>query len=94
MRRWEPWFQIPATHQVLAKSRNRLLFRALDDEEWVLWIDVDLDDYPPDVVERLLAVERSIVQPHCVCFPGGPTFDHNAWRDGGRLHLEDLRPGG
>jgi hypothetical protein len=91
--RWEHALQIPR-RTVLAKSRNHLLSHALDDEEWVLWIDVDLDDYPADIVERLLAVERTIVQPHCVRYPGGPTFDLNAWRDGGRLLLQDLRAEG
>jgi hypothetical protein len=88
--RWELCLQIPR-RVVLAKSRNHLLFRALDDEEWVLWIDVDLEDYPPDILERLLAARRDIVHPHCVRANGGPTFDHNAWRDGGRLHMQDLK---
>jgi len=34
------------------------------------------------------------VQPHCVQSYGGRTFDLNAWRDKGRLHLEDLRDEG
>lgn len=88
--RWAPAFQMPR-RVVLAKSRNYLLSRALEGEDWVLWLDVDVVEYPPDVVERLLAVDREIVQPHCVKRYGGPTFDHNAWRDRGRLHLEDLR---
>jgi hypothetical protein len=25
--------------------------------------------------------------------PGGPTYDRNAWRDRGRVHLDDLRGG-
>src|SRR5689334_13502797 len=33
---------------ILALSRNHLLFRALNDEAWVLWLDVDLIDYPPN----------------------------------------------
>ena len=91
--RWERWLQIPR-RTILAKSRNHLLFRALDDEDWVLWLDCDLLDYPRDLIERLLAVDRAIVQPHCVHSPGGTTFDHNAWRDAGRLHLDDLRDEG
>jgi Anp1 len=91
--RWEAGLQIPR-RTVLAKSRNHLLFHALDDEEWVLWIDVDVTFYPRDILERLLAVGRDIVQPHCVCSPGGETFDHNAWRDNGRLCMEDLRAEG
>jgi hypothetical protein len=67
--------------------------RALDDEDWVLWLDVDLVDYPRDVIERLLATKRDIVHPHCVTEPNGSTYDQNGWRDRGRLHLEDLRGG-
>jgi hypothetical protein len=79
---------------VLAKSRNHLLFRALDDEDWVLWLDVDVIEYPPDVIERLLATDKEIVHPNCVYEYGGESFDLNAWRDRGRLHLHDLRAEG
>jgi glycosyltransferase involved in cell wall biosynthesis len=79
---------------VLARSRNTLLLHALDDEDWVLWLDVDVIEYPPDLIERLLAADKEIVQPHCVLEYGGPTFDCNAWREQGRLHLDDLRQEG
>jgi hypothetical protein len=79
---------------ILAKSRNQLLFHALDDEEWVLWLDVDVIEYPPDIIERLLATGKDLVQPHCVLDYHGPTFDKNAWRDHGRLHMDDLRSEG
>jgi glycosyltransferase involved in cell wall biosynthesis len=90
--RWTHAFQIPRRKN-LAKARNQLLFRALADEDWVLWLDVDVIDYPPDLIGRLLATGRDIVHPHCVKRYGGPTFDLNAWRDHGRLHMEDLRGG-
>jgi hypothetical protein len=90
--RWAPVFQIPR-RTVISKSRNHLLFRALNDEDWVLWIDVDVVDYPPNVIERLLATGKDIVHPHCVRTYGGPTFDLNAWRAQGRLHMADLRGG-
>jgi hypothetical protein len=79
---------------ILARSRNHLLFRALDDETWVLWMDVDIVAYPPDLLERLIATGKPIVQPHCVLEYGGATFDCNGWRDQGRLHLDDLRDEG
>jgi len=88
--RWEPSIQRDR-RAVLAKSRNHLLFHALKNEEWVLWIDVDLTFYPPDIIERLLAIGGNVVQPHCVLEFGGATFDQNAWRDKGRYHLDDLR---
>ncbi len=90
--RWTHAVQIPR-RKILAKSRNHLLFRALDDEDWVLWLDVDVIDYPPDLIERLLVADRNIVHPHCVARYGGPSFDLNAWRDHGRVHLDDLRGG-
>ena len=79
---------------VLARSRNHLLFHALEDGDWVLWLDVDVIEYPPHLIERLIATDKEIVQPHCVLDYGGPTFDRNGWRDQGRLHLDDLRDKG
>jgi hypothetical protein len=84
----------PERRSVLARSRNHLLARGLADEDWVLWLDVDVIDAPADVLEQLLATGKEIVQPNCVLLPGGPTFDRNAWRDHGRLHLDDLRDEG
>jgi len=90
--RWTHAFQIPR-RKILAKARNHLLFHALKDQDWVLWLDVDVVEYPPDLIERLIAAERDIVHPHCVLRYGGPTHDLNAWRDHGRVHLDDLRGG-
>jgi glycosyltransferase involved in cell wall biosynthesis len=70
--RWAWAFQ-QMRRAVLARARNHLLFRALDDEDWVLWIDVDVIDYPPDVLKQLLATGYEIVVPNCVKKPGGRT---------------------
>ncbi len=91
--RWSRSIQLER-RSVLAKSRNHLLFRALRDETWVLWLDVDVIDYPADIIERLTGTGKDIVQPNCVKHPGGKSFDLNAWRDKGRLHLHDLRAEG
>ncbi len=88
--RWTPAFQ-RLRRTTLARARNQLLFRALRDEDWVLWIDVDVIDYPADVLATMLALRLDIVHPHCVTRPGGPTFDLNAWRDDGTKTLGDLR---
>ncbi len=90
--RWAHAFQIPR-RKILAKSRNQLLFRALKDQDWVLWLDVDVIEYPVNLIERLLAAGRDIVHPHCVEQYGGSSFDLNAWRDHGRVHMNDLRGG-
>ena len=91
--RWSASLQI-GRRAALARSRNHLLFRALQDEDWVLWLDVDVIEYPADIIETLLAPGRDIVTPNCVRTPGGKSYDLNAWRDRGRLHLHDLRAEG
>jgi glycosyltransferase involved in cell wall biosynthesis len=45
----------------LAEIRNRLLLASLDDEDWVLWLDLDLLDYPDDLLRQLLGASREIV---------------------------------
>ncbi|MBC8160737.1 MAG: glycosyltransferase, partial [Roseiflexaceae bacterium] len=65
---------------VLAQSRNLLLKQALQDETWLLWLDVDVADYPADVIDRLLAVGKDIVVPNCVVAPNGRTFDYNSFK--------------
>lgn len=91
--RWAPQIQLQR-RIILAKARNQLLFRALRDERWVLWLDVDVIEYPADIIERLLATGRQIVTPNCVYSFGGKSFDRNAWRDHGRHHLDDLKSEG
>ncbi|MER6997716.1 glycosyltransferase [Streptomyces sp. NPDC000410] len=76
--RWEPGVQ-RRRRSVLAKVRNHLLSRALVDEEWVLWLDVDVTGYPADLVQRLLGARKDIVVPHCATAPGGPTYDLNTF---------------
>ncbi|GAA3776665.1 hypothetical protein GCM10023083_11720 [Streptomyces phyllanthi] len=76
--RWEPGVQ-RRRRAVLAKARNQLLSRALADEEWVLWLDVDVTGYPADLIQRLLGARKDIVAPHCATTPGGPTYDLNTF---------------
>jgi len=88
--RWDPKIQLER-RTILARCRNHLLFHALDDEDWVLWLDVDVIQFPRDIIERLLSYGKDILQPHCVKKYGGPTYDKNAWQDHGRLHMDDRR---
>lgn len=77
--RWDPARQF-MRRSVMAKSRNHLLSRALGEEEWVLWIDVDVARWPPDVIERLLAPGVDIVVPNCLSEGTGETFDFNTFK--------------
>ena len=88
--RWTPGFQL-ARRSVLAKARNHLLFGALASEQWVLWIDVDVVDYPADIIAQLLATQFDIVVPHCVTVKGEATFDQNNWSEHGTVRMSDRR---
>lgn len=65
---------------MLARSRNHLVNSALRDEEWVLWIDSDLQSYPPNILQKLLASGKDIVCPNAVMEHGGRSYDLNSWR--------------
>lgn len=91
--RWAPAYQL-TRRTILARARNQLLFRALKDEDFVLWLDVDVISYPADLIERLLDVGRDILHPHCVTAPSGATFDRNGWAEHGTKFLSDYRGSG
>jgi hypothetical protein len=93
MPRWEESIQL-ARRNILARARNQLLFRAIGDHDWVLWLDVDVISFPNDLLERLLGYGLDILHPDCVRVPGGPSYDRNAWRDDGKLLMHDLRGSG
>lgn len=76
--RWQSSFQ-RQRRRTLAIARNRLLQASLADEQWVLWLDADLLDYPPDLLRQLLHCGRDVVTPHCR-LPDGSSFDLNTFR--------------
>lgn len=76
--RWVP-SQQRQRRAAIAQSRNSLLMRTLGEEDWVLWIDADVEAYPADVLEQLLATGKDIVVPHCI-LPDGRTFDLNTFK--------------
>jgi mannosyltransferase OCH1-like enzyme len=78
-KRWKRQIQ-RRRRSAIAKVRNHLISNALDDsDDWVLWIDADVCDYPPNIVHRLLAEHEKIVVPDCVRETGGPSFDLNSF---------------
>jgi glycosyltransferase involved in cell wall biosynthesis len=62
----------------LAHVRNTLLTRNIHHQDWVLWIDADVIDYPADLIQRLLSPEKKIVVPLCTR-PDGSIFDKNTF---------------
>lgn len=78
-RRWKPQLQ-RSRRAGIARARNDLLAGSLREvHDWVLWIDADVIDYPPDITRLLMAADAKIVAPHCVLESGGPTFDRNSF---------------
>lgn len=69
---------------IIAQVRNAIIDRALmPQDDWVLWIDVDVCDFAPDILRRMLAEQAKIVAPNCLLKPGGNTFDLNSFVEHG-----------
>ncbi len=77
--RWEPGVQ-RLRRGKLSRSRNALMQAALQDEKWVLWIDVDVAEWPPDIIQQLLASGKRIVVPNCLQAQGDAPFDLNSYQ--------------
>lgn len=49
----------------IARARNYLLTSALrPDHSWVLWLDVDVVRYDPDILMDLMSVDKDVVVPN------------------------------
>ena len=60
----------------IAKVRNCLIDHGLkEDDDWALWIDIDIWRFPGDVLGRLIATRHRIAVPNCVKIAGGDSFD-------------------
>ncbi|RUS34233.1 hypothetical protein BC938DRAFT_481680 [Jimgerdemannia flammicorona] len=75
----------PLRRSVMARSRNYLLNTALNEEHsWVLWLDVDIVDYPETVLEDLMSVNVDVVVPNCLLKREDGQFwgyDKNNWQE-------------
>lgn len=79
--RWLPKLQF-SRRANLARVRNHLIDTGIGPEDdWALWLDVDVCDYPADILRRLLAERRKVVTPDCRLDPDGPSYDLNAFTD-------------
>ncbi|KAJ2767925.1 hypothetical protein IWQ56_003138, partial [Coemansia nantahalensis] len=73
---------------MMARARNYLWTRALENEQWVLWIDGDLDYYPPSIVRDLMSHNKDVIVPNCLVrrrqVAGRwkhSVYDRNAWQE-------------
>jgi hypothetical protein len=76
--RWLPEVQL-RRRSTIAKARNWLLASSLRDEAWVLWLDIDLAEYPPDLLKKLLRSGKDVVTANCLHQHNDRSFDCNAY---------------
>jgi hypothetical protein len=64
----------------IAKVRNYLIDHGLnEDDDWALWIDIDVWRFPGDALSRMIATGHRIVVPNCVTIASGGSFDLNSF---------------
>ncbi len=82
-KRWKPGFQ-RKRRAAIAAARNRLAKEALRaDDDWVLWLDADLSDFPADIIQTMMAPKVKIITPNSVLEADGRSYDLNAFLDVG-----------
>lgn len=74
----------------MARARNSLLFTTLGPStSWVLWLDSDVIETPPTLLQDLAAHDKAIVVPNCfqryidpkTKKPAERPYDFNSWQD-------------
>jgi mannan polymerase complexes MNN9 subunit len=73
----------------MARARNSLLFTTIGpDTSWILWLDSDVVETPPTLIQDLASHDRAIIVPNCfqrfINDEGKPDirpYDYNSWRD-------------
>ncbi|KAG6009510.1 hypothetical protein E4U21_002146 [Claviceps maximensis] len=74
----------------MAKARNSLLFTTLGPStSWVLWLDADIIETPPTLIQDLAAHNKDIIVPNCfqryyneeMKKMDERPYDYNSWQD-------------
>lgn len=74
----------------MSKARNSLLFTTLGPQtSWVLWLDADIIETPPSLIQDLAAHDKPLIVPNCFQrFKNDETkkmderpYDFNSWQD-------------
>lgn len=73
----------------MAQARNSLLFTTIGPStSWVLWLDGDVIETPPTLIQDLASHDKSVIAPSCMQrFTNDDgeedirAYDFNAWRD-------------
>lgn len=79
-----------ARREVMAKARNSLLFTTLGPStSWVLWLDSDIVESPPSLIQDLASHDKPLIVPNCFqrYFDkesnqmAERAYDFNSWQD-------------
>ncbi|KAL7629401.1 Golgi mannosyltransferase complex subunit [Parahypoxylon ruwenzoriense] len=74
----------------MSRARNSLLFTTLGaDTSWVLWLDSDIIETPPTLIQDLAAHDKPVIVPNCyqrytdpeTGKPAERPYDFNSWQD-------------
>ncbi|KAK5030589.1 Golgi mannosyltransferase complex subunit [Exophiala sideris] len=73
----------------MSRARNSLLFTTIGPStSWVLWLDSDIVETPPTLIQDLASHDKSIIVPNCYQrylkddgTPDVRPYDYNSWRD-------------
>ncbi|WP_432471599.1 glycosyltransferase [Amphritea sp. HPY] len=78
-KRWKPSVQ-RQRRGAIAQVRNEMLNRALQaEDDFVLWLDVDINHFSSEILNRLLSENEKVVVPNCVLDKGQASFDQNCF---------------
>jgi mannan polymerase complexes MNN9 subunit len=79
-----------ARRAAMSRARNSLLFTTLGPStSWVLWLDSDIVETPPTLIQDLAAHDKPIIVPNCfqryidpkTKQPAERPYDFNSWQD-------------
>jgi mannan polymerase complexes MNN9 subunit len=79
-----------ARRAAMSRARNSLLFTTLGPStSWVLWLDSDIIETPPTLIQDLAAHDKAIIVPNCFQRFTDPKtktnterpYDFNSWQD-------------
>jgi mannan polymerase complexes MNN9 subunit len=79
-----------ARREAMSRARNSLIFTTLGPTtSWVLWLDADIVETPPTLIQDLASHDRPIIVPNCYQrFYNEDTkemdvrpYDYNSWQD-------------
>ena len=79
-----------ARRAAMSKARNSLLFTTMGPStSWVLWLDSDIIETPPTLIQDLAAHDKAIIVPNCFQRYMDPKtktkaerpYDFNSWQD-------------